>query len=400
MSRIESFDTDVIVIGLGAWGSSTLWRLAERGVRCVGFERYGNSHALGSSHGYTRLFRVACQEHPGLVAMARRSRDLWKELEAVAGEPMLFETGALSVGEPASDMVAGTVRAGAASNVAVEQLIRDEVRARFPAYVTMGPTEVGAWDPEAGILDPDLGVQAANTAAIKAGAQAFFDTRVTGIELVENGVVVTVGGRVWAARQVIVTAGAWLGKLVPGLPLEALRTPMQWFESKNGPDDPDFALENFPAFMRRVKPGVSIWGHGSALGEPVKIGLGLDDGAFDPTDPDLCDRGINPARDWNVLSEAISTLFPGLNPTPVQSRPCMVTMSPDGQFLIGRPNNDPRLIIGGGCSGHGFKHATGIGELLAQLATNESPYLNAAFVDPNRFDNMSDSIDNLTKEYA
>ena len=398
MTRIKSFDTDVIVIGLGAWGSSTLWRLAERGVRCIGFERYGNSHALGSSHGYTRLFRVACQEHSGLVDMARKSRDLWKELETVSGNPLLFETGALNVGDPTSDMVAGTIRAGASSNVAVEQLTRDEIQDRFPAYVTMSPAEVGVWDPEAGIVDPDLGVKAANDAAIKAGAQAFFDARVTNIELVDNGVVVTVADRTWTARQVIVTAGAWLGKLVPGLPLEALRTPMQWFESKKGPDDPEFALEKFPAFMRRVKPGVGIWGHGSALGEPVKVGLWLDEGAFDPTDPDECDRGINPVRDWSVLSDAISTLFPGLNPTPVQSRPCMVTMSPDGQFLIGRPDNDPRLIVGGGCSGHGFKHATGIGELLAQLATGESLYLDAAFADPNRFDNVSNSIDNLTKE--
>lgn len=400
MTRIEAFDTDVIVIGLGAWGSSALWRLAERGVQCVGFERYSNSHALGSSHGYTRLFRVACQEHPGLVDMARKSRDLWKELESVSGEPLLFETGALSVGEPTSDMVAGTIRAGAESGVAVEQLTREEVQSRFPGYATMSPTEIGAWDPEAGIVDPDAGVRAANDAAVAAGAQTFFDARVTDIELLDDGVAVTVAGRTWAARQVIVTAGAWLGKLVPGLPVEAWRTPMQWFESKKGPNDPEFMLENFPAFMRRVKPGVSIWGHGSALGEPVKIGLGLDDGAFDSTDPDECDRGINPARDWGVLSEAIAALFPGLNPMPVQSRPCMVTMSPDGQFLIGRPDNDPRLLIGGGCSGHGFKHATGIGELLAQLATGEAPYLDAAFVDPNRFQSMSSSIENLTKEYA
>lgn len=400
MSRIESFDADVIVIGLGAWGSSTLWRLAERGVKCIGFERYGNSHALGSSHGFTRLFRVACQEHPGLVDMARKSRDLWKTLEVTSGEPLLYETGALNVGDPASDIVAGTIKAGEISGVAIEQLSRTEIQARFPGYANLGPDEVGVWDPEAGIVDPDRGVQAANKAAVAAGAQSFFDTRVTDIELVDNGVLVTAGGRVWSAGQVIVTAGAWLGKLVPGLPVEAWRTPMQWFESKKGPNDPEFALENFPAFMRRVKPGVSIWGHGSVFGEPVKIGLGLDDGAFEATDADECDRGINPARDWGVLSDAIATLFPGLNPIPVQSRPCMITMSKDAQFLIGRPDNDPRLIIGGGCSGHGFKHATGIGELLAQLATREAPYLDAAFVDPNRFADLSRSIDNLVKEYA
>lgn len=389
MRSMEEFDADVIVIGLGAWGSSTLWRLAERGVRCIGIERYGINHAFGSSHGYSRLFRIACQEHPDLVPLARRSRDLWRELEDRSGEALLFETGLLTVGKPGSDMVSGAVAAGKKFGVPLEQLSAEEVRTKYPAYATVADDEIGIWDAAAGTLKPDAAVRAASEAAMAAGAEAYFDTRVTGVDLVDGGVIVSTAGRTFTARKAIITAGPWLGKLVPDLPLTPLRTPMQWFESKLGESDPAFDLEQFPAFMRRVEDGVSLWGHGRAFGEPVKMGLGIDIGAFDPTDPDDCDRGINPARDWTALSRNIEQLFPGLDPIPSTSRPCMIAVTPDDQFLIGRPANDPRLLIGGGCSGHGFKHAAGIGELLAQMSQGEALFMNADFVDPNRFESVS-----------
>ena len=106
---------DVIVVGLGAFGSAALWRLAERGVSTVGVERYGIGHNLGSSHGLTRLFRIACQEHPGLPAIARKSLELWTGLGEQAGEDLVFQTGCLSAGAPDSRPVKGTLAAAAAA---------------------------------------------------------------------------------------------------------------------------------------------------------------------------------------------------------------------------------------------------------------------------------------------
>jgi sarcosine oxidase len=125
-----------------------------------------------------------------------------------------------------------------------------------------------------------------------------------------------------------------------------------------------------------------LWGHGSDEDFLVKVGL---DGAERDrdVDPDELDRYIHPRKDIAELSAAIATSFPELDPEPVKLMPCMVTDSPDGQFLVGR--YDERVVIAGGDSGHGFKHCAGVGELLAQLTTKETPYTDVSFIDPLRF---------------
>jgi sarcosine oxidase len=148
------------------------------------------------------------------------------------------------------------------------------------------------------------------------------------------------------------------------------------------PDSEAFRLSNFPSFVWEFAEGRGLWGHGSDHGFGVKIGLhgGRDVTGFDADD---LDRYIHPLDDITELAAAVSRAFPGLDPSPVKAIPCMVTDSPDGQFLVGR--YDERVLIGGGDSGHGFKHCAGIGELLAQATTKETPFTDVSFVDPLRF---------------
>jgi len=219
------------------------------------------------------------------------------------------------------------------------------------------------------------------------GATIYTDTKVTGIELIDGGVVVTTPMRRFTVVQVVITTGAWLNKLVSELPLTPLRTPMMWFEPADR-NDRSFRLESFPTFIRAVDADNWIWGHGSGESFGIKVGPDRDPN-FRKVDPDTVGRGISPA-DWRLVSELVAKALPGLNPVPVTTTTCMVTHSPDGHFLIGRPNDDPRLIVGGGCSGHAFKHASGIGEIIAQIACSEEPFVNLDFVDPNRFFRSSD----------
>ncbi|MEU7001703.1 N-methyl-L-tryptophan oxidase [Nonomuraea sp. NPDC046570] len=376
------FDADVIVVGLGAWGSSALWRLAERGVNAIGIERYGLGHEYGSSHGATRLFRLACLEHPGLVPVARRAGELWRELERRTGEELLRITGGIMIGPPDGRTVAGTLAAARAHDLPVEELDAAALRARFPQHAGVPDDFVGVWDPNAGAVRPELGVNAACRAAVAAGARVYADTRVSGVELIDGGAVVTTPARVFRARQVVVTAGPWLGKLVPDLPLDVRRTPMMWFSAKEDPEA--FAIDRFPVFIRHLDDDTSIWGHGSVYGHEVKVGLEDAGDHFASTDPDECDRGITP-RDHGTLSRVLRTAVPGLDPAPARAIACMITNSPDAQFMIGRPRRDPRLIVGGGCTGHGFKHATAVGEAIAQLAVGEETFCDLSFTDPNRF---------------
>lgn len=383
---METLSRDVVVVGLGGLGSAALWRLAQRGVQVAGIESQGIGHNLGSSHGATRLFRIACLEHPGLTPIALKSLELWTELGQQSNEVLVLQTGCLTAGAPDSGAVTGILKAAAEAGVPVVELDHDELVRRQPQYAGLAPDAVGVWDPGAGICYPERNVRAQTEAARSLGAEVYPHTMVTAIEPGDDDVLIRTPTVEFRAQQVVVAAGAWLGKLVPGLPLAPRRLPLYWFQPKD-PTSSEFALDRFPSFIWQLSDNHALWGHGAAEDYGVKIGLEHHRTAAGQVavDPDELDRYIHPGADFDQLSERVAEAFPGLDPRPVKVIPCLVTDSPDGQFLVGRPPGRPRLVIAGGDSGHGFKHAAGIGELLAQLVVGESPYCAADFLDPERF---------------
>ncbi|MFI5068460.1 MAG: FAD-dependent oxidoreductase, partial [Streptosporangiales bacterium] len=173
---------------------------------------------------------------------------------------------------------------------------------------------------------------------------------------------------------------------VAGLPLAPQRTPLYWFRPRD-PRSADFTLDRFPAFVWE-RPGGGLWGHGSDEDFGIKVGLenlGRNPGGSAGIDPEEMDRYIHLDTDIDELASAVTEAFPGLDPRPAKVIPCVITDSPDRQFLVGRLPGEPRVVVAGGDSGHGFKHAAGIGELLAQIVTGEPPYCQASFLDPARF---------------
>jgi sarcosine oxidase len=384
---MEVIAKDVVVVGLGAFGSAALWRLAERGCDVAGIERYGFGHPQGSSHGMTRLFRIACMEHTGLAVIALKSLELWTDLGKQVGEPLVRQTGCLSLGAPDSHPVAGTLAAARAAGLPVTEIGHEELTARFPQFAGLALGDVGVWDPGAGICFPERNVQAQAEAARQLGAAIYPHTMVTSIEPGSDWVTVRTATVEFRASQVVVAAGAWLGKLVPGLRLAPRRTPMYWFQPR-APETDDFTLERFPSFIWRRPDGQGLWGHGSDEGFAVKVGP--DGGELPPSDtgidPEELDRYIHLDTDVGPLTAILADAFPGLGPVPEKAIPCIVTDSPDGQFLVGRLARQPRMVVAGGDSGHGFKHAAGIGELLAQIVAGERAYCETGFLDPARFD--------------
>jgi sarcosine oxidase len=392
----NGYDADVAVIGLGAIGSSAAWRLAARGLDVLGFEQFEPGHAWGGSTGRTRLFRVACLEHPGLTPIARRARDLWRELEASSGRRLFLETGGLMIGPPDSHIIEGTLSAATAHDLPVERLDADEIARRFPAHARVDPGDVGVWDPEAGVVRPEAAIVAAVDAARAAGAQVRTNTRVTAVEPDADGVTIRTDDAEYRVRHVAVTSGPWITRFVPDLPLTPHRVVMTWFRAREGRSA---NLDVLPVFIRSV-PGRDtwIWGHGampgSRSGPPgdddgdgfegfdVKVGPEFD-GPFIADDPDAIDRDIHPGE-TDEISELVAATFPDVEPEPSGVTTCIMTHTPDGQFVVG-PTAQPRVVVGGGCSGHSFKHAAALGELVAQSVTGEQPFTDASFLDPRRF---------------
>lgn len=379
---MATLDAEVAVVGLGAMGSSALWRMAMRGHDVIGFEQFTIGHNHGSSHGESRVFRTLCLEHPTLVDVARTSRSLLRELEKSEGEELLVMSGAIMIGEPETDVIAGVVAAAESHNIPLEELDAVELARRYPQHENLSPRDIGIWDAEAGAVRPEATVTAAVNAARAAGARVIDRTAVSAIDFDDDAVIITAGGSTFRVGQVIVSTGAWLGKFLPQQPLRPLRTPMTWFEPKAGHEG-EFDLDKFPVFIRAVDDGQRLWGHGAAFGHAAKIGP-EDSTDYREVDADRLDKAVS-SQDYNVIGELVRQYMPRLDPTPSRVTTCMITRSPDMQFQLGRLKSEPRLIVAGGDSGHAFKHAPGIGEYLAQIALGEKTYVDLSYTDPNRF---------------
>jgi sarcosine oxidase len=385
---------EIAVVGLGALGSSALWRLAERGVKVVGFERFPIAHALGSTHGATRLFREACLEHSGLTPIAQLSRSLFRELEGHAGEELLRITGGVMIGDERSDVVAGTRAAASAHSLAVDLIDAAEISRRYPQQAGIRASDVAVLDPGAGVAFPEPTVRAAVARAQALGARVLERTHVVAVEPGVDGVHVRTEEGEWLADRVVLTEGAWLAAAVPALSLHPIRTPMTWFTPADGRSalESGYGLDDFPVFVRQLSASDVLWGHGAVgdvaggvLGDLVKAGVGDIWTQRPPVlDPDRMDRGVTRA-DWHHVSRLLQVAVPAIDPVPARVDPCMITLSPDDQFVVGVSPTDSRIVVGGGDSGHAFKHAPALGELLARAALGEEQPVETDFIDPARF---------------
>ncbi|MFV2085532.1 N-methyl-L-tryptophan oxidase [Micromonospora sp. LOL_021] len=382
---MRSPDAEVVVVGLGVFGAAALWQLAAAGVNAVGVDQFTPGHGFGSSHGGTRMFRTACLEHPDLVPLARRSGQLWQELALAAGENLFEPTGGVLIGPRAGHVVAGTVAAARRHGLDVEVWNAAEVRDRLPRHAGIGDHHAAVWEPAAGLIAAEAAVRAAVRVAVGLGARALTGTRVTRIELVAGGALVhTADGGALRAGRVVVAAGAWLPTLLPAIPLRVLRVPITWFRPGDPADADRYGLADVPVFIRELDDGTCVWGHGVHSGGELKLGLEDHGGLLREMGPDGDDRQVT-AADWAPLVRRLGVALPGLDPVPSRAAVCMYPMTPDRQFVLGSPGDDTRLIVAGGDSGHGFKHATGVGEVVADLVRGAPPPVPVAFMHPDRW---------------
>jgi sarcosine oxidase len=356
---------DVVVCGLGAMGSAAAQHLARRGKRVLGLERYTPGHDRGSSHGLTRIIRLGYFEHPSYVPLLRHAYKLWHELEQAIGRRLLHLTGIAEIGPTDSRLVRGTLACAHLHGLRHELLAAPELMRRFPAF-SVPPDYVGVLQPEGGVLEVEPSIAALLALATAAGAEIRSGEVVRAVEPRAGSVrVVTDRGSVEAGAAVIAT-GAWVRSLLPGLaaPLRATREVMGWFDPI---DARLFSGGRTPVFIIESRHGMH-YGIPPQAGVQAGIKVAKHHHRNETVDPDTYDRTVS-AADEALIRAAIAEHIPAANGRLIAAKTCLYTMTPDGDFLIDRLPGAPSIIVASPCSGHGFKFAPVVGEILADLAT-------------------------------
>ena len=258
---------DVIVVGLGAMGSATAYELARRGMRVLGLDRFSPPHAFGSSHGETRIIREAYFEHPVYVPMVQRAYELWRDLEKESGVTLLRETGGVMIGKPDSQLVKGARHSAELHGLRHEMLTAGEVRKRFPALHPESDM-VAVWEPRAGVLFPEECISALLGQARRYGAELHYEEPVLQWDSEGDSVRVVTAHGEYRARQLIVTAGAWICTFFPELPLRIERQVLFWFDHANASEM--FTPERCPVHLWQFDGRRFFYGFPN-LGNGVKV---------------------------------------------------------------------------------------------------------------------------------
>jgi sarcosine oxidase len=333
-------------------GSAAAAHLASRGQRVLGLEQFQPAHDQGSSHGRSRVIRLAYFEHPAYVPLLRRAYDLWRRLERDTGRRLLQITGGLMLGAPDSDVVAGSLRSAREHSLAHELLDAAAIRRRFPPFDPQ-PGTVGFYESEAGVLFPEEAIRAHLDVAVDHGARVHFDEPVEQWQVTASGTVeVRTTSARYEARRLVIAPGAWASQLfqLPALPLAVEPQTLYWFNPAGGPDP--FAADRFPIYIWDLGDGVQFYGFPADDDGRVKV-------AFFRTR-----NGDEPS-----LRSALAARMPSLaSGALVATASCKYTLTPDHHFVVGRHPHHEQVVIASPCSGHGYKFAAVIGEILADLA--------------------------------
>lgn len=354
---------DVIVIGLGAMGSATLHQLARRGHHVLGIDQFTPPHAKGSSQGRSRIIREAYFEDPRYVPLVRYAYDCWHELEAESGATLFRQTGGLMLGASESAVVSGALASARLHGLPHEILSADEIRRRYPAFHP-APGEIAVYEPRAGMLAPEVAIEAALRMAVAHGATVHTGETLLSWRAAGDGVEVTTTGGTYAAARLVLAVGAWAPKIFRELelPFTVQRNVMHWFTPKA--NSAHFGPDRYPIFIHEQSDGLAFYGFPDT-GDGVKVALHHHGEA---TDPDQLRRDVR-ADEVEFVRAVIRRYLPDADGAHRESVACMYTNLPDDHFILDTHPAHPAVVVASPCSGHGFKFASALGHVLADMAT-------------------------------
>ncbi|KAB8163783.1 N-methyl-L-tryptophan oxidase [Streptomyces sp. 3MP-14] len=385
---MTSTSYDVIVLGIGGMGGAAVHRLAARGARVLGLERFGPAHNRGSSHGGSRIVRQTYFEGAAYVPLLLRSYELFDELAAETGRDLMVRCGGVMVGAPGSRTVAGSLASAETWDLPHEVLDAREIRRRFP---TLSPAddEVALWERGAGLVRPEETVRAGIERATAAGAELRFDEPVTSWEELPGGAGVRVRTPAgsYTAGQLVICAGAWAPEQLAelGLPLAVERQVMYWFAPRGERGVEPFLPDRHPVYIWEEPDGTSVYGFPAIDGPEGGAKVAFYRSNVGTTTPETIDRTVRP-EEVAAMAEHAGRHLPDLPGRLLRAVTCMYTSTPDDHFVIARPARYASVTVACGFSGHGFKFVPVVGEILAELALDGSTRHPVELFDPSRFE--------------
>lgn len=368
---------DVIVIGAGVTGSAAAYALA-RDQRVLLLEQHRFLHALGSSHGGSRIFRYA-YEQPQYVALALAAERGWRALERDQNQQLLTTTGGLDLGRAGSSELAGIESALLGAGQAFERLDAASVARRFPAF-GLAPDQEALYQADAGILAPTAAVNALLRGSAQRGATLMDEVRVTGFTAAVSGVSVATTAGEFSAERLVVTAGPWLSSVLAelGLPLVVEQQQVLYVRTAQPAvhvparmpifinHDADSAIYGFPLFDDPVAMKISDHSGAPAM--------------------KLEERGTELMRERAQQTIRRARAFlPSLSDDLRSFDLCLYTKTPDEHFILDRHPEHQNVVIGGGFSGHGFKFGPALGQVLRSLSLEESSGFDLSLFRADRF---------------
>jgi len=371
---------DVIVVGVGGMGSAACRSLSQAGARVIGIERFNLVHALGSSHGETRVIRKAYYEHPDYVPLLRRSYELWKEIESQETSPLYRETGIVYFGASGSRLLSGVLNSANEHDLLVNRLSMQE-RKKFGQWFQEERFGDALFEPEAGFLKVEACVQAQIRQAQAHGAKIFDSETVLDWNATPQGVEVKTDRARYSAKTLVFTSGAWMGELLGELklPLRILRKALCWIKAPAGFDE-----EHAPCYLCETEDGI-FYGFPSLSSEASGLmKLAQHSGGEPASDPTHLDRVAHTGDFEPVLSFA-RTAFRGAGQQVARHAFCMYTMTSDENFILDFHPQHSNVVIASCCSGHGFKFSPVVGEAIRDLALRGYTSLPIEFLRLSRF---------------
>ena len=368
---------DIVVVGLGAVGSATLYQAAKLGAKVIGIDRFELPHDQGSSHGETRITRQAIGEGREFVPLVLRSNEIWEELEAATGHSLMTRCGGLVLAAPdvggshhgSNSFLLDTVNAAKEFGIPHQQLSGDDIRSHFPQF-RLTADEVGYFEPGAGFLRPEACIETQIAEAMKLGAQVRTSETVWAVNSTGGSVEVKTDKVTYSAARVILAAGPWIAKLLPpeyANHFRVYRQTLCWFALQQNFER--YSPDHFPVFIWITGNRAQDMLYGFPAIDGPAGGLKVATEHYDDTvDPDAVPREVSDESTSEMYSEYIAPRFPDVVKRCLRTATCLYTVTPDAKFVIDYADADKTILFASACSGHGFKHSAAVGEALAQRA--------------------------------